>query len=108
MNEIFCHHLAYDDAFEFGGVVADEVLAFLRKQSIPSVLLTNGTLLHQTEGVLPFLDRLVISNSSVQLQGKSQNAQRLIELVDENVLVELTLIIRARQSSRKSVATISS
>jgi general secretion pathway protein L len=35
-----------------------------------------------------YLDRLVISNSSVQLQGKSQNAQRLIELVNESALLE--------------------
>jgi len=31
-----------------------------------------------------YLDRLVIGKSSVQMQGKSQNAQRLIELVNES------------------------
>jgi general secretion pathway protein L len=31
-----------------------------------------------------YLDRLVISKSNVQMQGKSQNAQRLIELVNES------------------------
>ncbi len=35
-----------------------------------------------------YLDRLVITNSSVQLQGKSQNAQRLIELVNESGLLD--------------------
>lgn len=35
-----------------------------------------------------YLDRLVITNSSVQLQGKSQNAQRLIELVNESALLD--------------------
>jgi general secretion pathway protein L len=34
-----------------------------------------------------YLDRLVISKSSVQLQGKSQNAQQLIELVNESTLL---------------------
>jgi len=35
-----------------------------------------------------YLDRLVITNSSVQLQGKSQNAQRLIELVNGSGLLD--------------------
>lgn len=35
-----------------------------------------------------YLDRLVITNSSVQLQGKSQNAQRLIELVNGSPLLD--------------------
>lgn len=35
-----------------------------------------------------YLDRLVISKSSVQMQGKSQNAQQLIELVNESSLLE--------------------
>jgi general secretion pathway protein L len=34
-----------------------------------------------------YLDRLVIGKSSVQLQGKSQNAQRLIELVNASTLL---------------------
>jgi len=35
-----------------------------------------------------FLDRLVITNSSVQMQGKSKNAQQLIELVNESALLD--------------------
>jgi general secretion pathway protein L len=35
-----------------------------------------------------YLDRLVISKSSVQLQGKSQNAQQLIELVNGSSLLD--------------------
>jgi general secretion pathway protein L len=35
-----------------------------------------------------YLDRLVISETSVQMQGKSQNAQRLIELVNESELLD--------------------
>lgn len=35
-----------------------------------------------------YLDRLVITNSSVQLQGKSQNAQRLIELANGSPLLD--------------------
>jgi general secretion pathway protein L len=35
-----------------------------------------------------YLDRLVIGKGTVQLQGKSQNAQQLIELVNESVLFE--------------------
>ena len=35
-----------------------------------------------------YLDRLVITNSSVQMQGKSQNAQRLIELVNSSALLD--------------------
>lgn len=35
-----------------------------------------------------YLDRLVISKSSVQLQGKSQNAQQLIELVNQSDLLD--------------------
>jgi general secretion pathway protein L len=35
-----------------------------------------------------YLDRLVISKSSVQMQGKSQNAQQLIELVNESALLD--------------------
>jgi len=35
-----------------------------------------------------FLDRMVISNSSVQMQGKSKNAQKLIELVNESPLLD--------------------
>jgi len=41
-------------------------------------------------GILPddtYLDRLVITKSSVQMQGKSQNAQQLIELVNESPLL---------------------
>ena len=33
------------------------------------------------------LDRLVFGQASVQLQGKSQNAQQLIELVNESKLL---------------------
>jgi len=35
-----------------------------------------------------YLDRLVITKSSVQLQGKSQNAQQLIELVNQSDLLD--------------------
>jgi len=35
-----------------------------------------------------FLDRLVIGKSSVQMQGKSQNAQQLIELVNASTLLD--------------------
>jgi general secretion pathway protein L len=35
-----------------------------------------------------YLDRLVITKSSVQMQGKSQNAQQLIELVNESTLLD--------------------
>jgi general secretion pathway protein L len=35
-----------------------------------------------------YLDRLVIGKGTVQLQGKSQNAQRLIELVNESELLD--------------------
>jgi general secretion pathway protein L len=35
-----------------------------------------------------YLDRLVIGQSNVQLQGKSQNAQQLIELVNESGLLQ--------------------
>jgi general secretion pathway protein L len=35
-----------------------------------------------------YLDRLVISKSSVQMQGKSQNAQQLIELVNASTLLD--------------------
>lgn len=35
-----------------------------------------------------YLDRLVINSSTVQLQGKSQNAQQLIELVNESPLLD--------------------
>jgi len=35
-----------------------------------------------------YLDRLVITNSSVQMQGKSKNAQQLIELVNKSNLLD--------------------
>jgi general secretion pathway protein L len=35
-----------------------------------------------------YLDRLVINQSNVQMQGKSQNAQRLIELVNQSELLD--------------------
>ncbi|MEE8338796.1 MAG: PilN domain-containing protein, partial [Xanthomonadales bacterium] len=35
-----------------------------------------------------YLDRLVINRTSVQMQGKSQNAQRLIELVNQSELLD--------------------
>jgi general secretion pathway protein L len=35
-----------------------------------------------------YLDRLVINQASVQMQGKSQNAQRLIELVNQSELLD--------------------
>jgi hypothetical protein len=35
-----------------------------------------------------YLDRLVINNASVQMQGKSKNAQKLIELVNESTLLD--------------------
>jgi general secretion pathway protein L len=35
-----------------------------------------------------YLDRLVITQSNVQMQGKSKNAQQLIELVNQSKLLE--------------------
>jgi general secretion pathway protein L len=47
--------------------------------------------LNDVTRILPddtYLDRLVISQDNVQMQGKSQNAQRLIELVNESELLD--------------------
>ena len=35
-----------------------------------------------------YLDRLVINRATVQMQGKSQNAQRLIEMVNQSELLD--------------------
>ena len=68
---------------------SSEAATFLtiRRDSSPLAieLLTNIT------GLLPddtYLDRLVIGQNSVQMQGKSQNAQRLIELVNASEFLD--------------------
>ena len=43
-----------------------------------------GTILHTFGWNSTYLDRLVINPSSIQLQGKSANAQQLIEKVNES------------------------
>ena len=62
---------------------ASEAAGFMREQrsaSLPTV-----KVLAEVARILPddtFLDRLIINLDSVQMQGKSQNAQQLIELVN--------------------------
>ncbi|MBT8061855.1 MAG: hypothetical protein HKO64_05095 [Xanthomonadales bacterium] len=64
---------------------ASEAAGFLnerRAASVPTVKVLN-----EVTRILPddtYLDRLLIDTDSVQLQGKSQNAQQLIELVNES------------------------
>lgn len=66
-----------------------EAAGFLAK-SRSSVPLAIEVLADVTR-ILPddtYLDRLVITNSSVQMQGKSKNAQQLIELVNKSSLLD--------------------
>lgn len=64
---------------------ASEAAGFLATRRAESPLAVE--LLADVTRILPddtYLDRLVINKTSVQMQGKSQNAQRLIELVNES------------------------
>ena len=68
---------------------SSEEAAFLtvRRESTPLAI----EILREVTRVLPddtYLDRLVIGLSSVQMQGKSQNAQQLIERVNESSLLD--------------------
>lgn len=68
---------------------ASEAASFLtvRRESSPLAI----ELLADITRLLPddtYLDRLVIGQSSVQLQGKSQNAQQLIEAVNSSELLD--------------------
>lgn len=68
---------------------ASEAAGFLATRRAESPLAVE--LLSAVTRILPddtYLDRLVINKSSVQMQGKSQNAQRLIELVNESAFLE--------------------
>ena len=68
---------------------ASEAAGFLAMRRAESPLAVE--LLADVTRILPddtYLDRLVINKSSVQMQGKSQNAQRLIELVNESGFLE--------------------
>jgi general secretion pathway protein L len=59
----------------------------LRREASPLAI----ELLADITRLLPedtYLDRLVINQTSVQMQGKSQNAQRLIELVNQSELLD--------------------
>jgi general secretion pathway protein L len=66
---------------------ASEAAGFLderRAASVPTV-----KVLAEVTRVMPddtYLDRLLISSDNVQMQGKSENAQRLIELVNQSPL----------------------
>ena len=66
-----------EDAYEAAGFLTGR-----RASAVPTV-----KVLAEVTRVLPddtFLDRLVIDEESVQMQGKSNNAQRLIELVNQS------------------------
>lgn len=68
---------------------AAEAASFLAERRTSSPLVVE--LLADITKILPddtYLDRLVINTSSVQLQGKSGNAQQLIEMVNESALLE--------------------
>ena len=68
---------------------ASEAAGFLATRRAGSPLAVE--LLADVTRILPddtYLDRLVINKASVQMQGKSQNAQRLIELVNESIYLE--------------------
>jgi general secretion pathway protein L len=68
---------------------ASEAAGFLASRRAESPLAVE--LLAEVTRILPddtYLDRLVISNTSVQIQGKSQNAQQLIEKVNQSELLE--------------------
>jgi general secretion pathway protein L len=70
-----------DDASEAAGFLAT------RRAETPLAI----ELLADITSFLPddtYLDRLVLNKSSVQIQGKSSNAQRLIELVNESDYLE--------------------
>ncbi|MFT5769057.1 MAG: general secretion pathway protein L, partial [Lysobacterales bacterium] len=62
---------------------ASEAAGFMQEQR--SAALPTVKVLTEVTRILPddtFLDRLIISVDSVQMQGKSQNAQQLIEMVN--------------------------
>ncbi len=66
-----------------------EAAGFLAKRRAETPLAIE--ILADITRILPndtYLDRLVISKSNVQMQGKSQNAQQLIELVNESPLLD--------------------
>jgi len=68
---------------------SSEAASFLtvRHDALPMVI----ELLAAITALLPddtYLDRLVIKQNTVQIQGKSQNAQQLIELVNESELLD--------------------
>jgi general secretion pathway protein L len=66
-----------------------EAAGFLAKRRAESPLAVE--VLADVTRIIPddtYLDRLVIGKSNVQMQGKSQNAQQLIELVNESGLFE--------------------
>jgi general secretion pathway protein L len=68
---------------------SSEAAGFLAKKRAETPL--SIAVLADITRILPddtYLDRLVISKSSVQMQGKSQNAQQLIELVNESPLLD--------------------
>ncbi|MDX1460099.1 MAG: hypothetical protein R3348_03500 [Xanthomonadales bacterium] len=68
---------------------ASEAAGFLngKRAEVPPTV----EVLNEVTRILPddtYLDRLLIDATSVQIQGKSANAQRLIELVNESALFE--------------------
>jgi len=66
-----------------------EAAGFLAKKRAETPL--SIAVLADITRILPddtYLDRLVISKTSVQMQGKSQNAQQLIEMVNESPLLD--------------------
>jgi general secretion pathway protein L len=68
---------------------SSEAAGFLAKKRAETPL--SIAVLADITRILPddtYLDRMVISKTSVQMQGKSQNAQQLIELVNESPLLE--------------------
>ena len=68
---------------------SSEAAGFLAKKRAETPL-TIAVLAYITR-ILPYdtnLDRMEISKTSVKMQGKSQNAQQLIELVNESPLLE--------------------
>jgi len=68
---------------------SSEAAGFLAKKRAETPL--SIAVLADITRILPddtYLDRLVITKSSVQMQGKSQNAQQLIELVNESPLLD--------------------
>jgi len=68
---------------------SSEAAGFLTLRRVESPLAIE--VLRDITRILPddtYLDRLVISKASVQMQGKSQNAQQLIELVNQSELFD--------------------